>query len=207
LNALYKLWGGAFVDIYVFVDAENLYGMTQEMGIKIDMAKLVGMIENILNGKMKTGYYFMADRFYPVLPNKDELTKEDDVSQIIFAYQKQEGFKRWLSKQGFQIICRKPQITKRDDGSKIFKADCDSMVTSEMTALAMEKIASRENSAFVLVAGDGDYDYTLNKIISMGYDFWIVSSERFLADNILYMLSANKIIYLEKISSQIERKE
>ena len=100
----------------------------------------------------------------------------------------QHRFLRYFQRNGFNIVTKECKVIKKIDGTKIRKANFDDKIIYDI----MQHIWNRECGEIVLMSGDSDFAYVMDRIKKLGFKITIVSSEatisgelRALADDLI----------------------
>lgn len=107
--------------------------------------------------------------------------------------EKQKGFLLWMRHHGFRVVTK--ELVQFVDGSK--KANLDVEIAVDMMTLA------DSYDTAILVSGDGDLAYAVNKISYLGVRVEIVSLRSMTSDSLINV--ADRYIDLETIKEFIQK--
>lgn len=163
--------------VSVFIDENSIFRSSREFGIDVDYKKLLDeVIIDDYSDIIKSTFY-MA-----MVSGSDETTR------------KQKGFITWLRNNGFRVVTK--NMIKHGNGDYSqpgFSAEISSDVMS----------TKESYDVCVLVGGDDNLSYTMNKLSALGKRIIIVGFK----DNIPYRLknSSDEIIDLSDYLKEIEK--
>lgn len=105
----------------------------------------------------------------------------------------QNGFIESLRSKGFKVVAKDSKVINQNDGSTKIKANLDVEITTD----ASELIWRRDCDELVLVSGDSDFAYFLERATSYGVNITVVSSKPTLSQELAKL--ATRVILLEDI--------
>ena len=107
--------------------------------------------------------------------------------------EKQKGFLLWMRHHGFRVVTK--DLVQFVDGSK--KANLDVEIAVDMMTLA------NSYDTAILVSGDGDLAYAVNKVSYQGVRVEIVSLRSMTSDSLINV--ADRYIDLETLKESIQK--
>ena len=142
---------------------------------KIDFERLVSLIA--------TGFEVVHKSIY--MAKRVGLDSNKIVSQNKFIEN--------LRSRGFKVIAKDSKVITQNDGSVKIKGDMDVEITTD----ASELIWRRDCDELVLVSGDSDFTYFLERANSYGVNITVVSSRNSISQELARL--ATRVILLEEI--------
>lgn len=85
----------------------------------------------------------------------------------------QQGFLTYFRKNGFNVITKECKIIKQDDGSTKIKANFDVEIATDCCT----HIWQRECKEIILISGDSDFAYLLQKARDFDFQISVVSTQ------------------------------
>lgn len=204
-----------FTRIAVFIDGSNLYH-TQKSNLywKIDLKKLqkylVGRFsDENKNAKIVEAIYYTGKRFshnsklstensleLESSPPAEELREELPDTNALSLFEKQERFIRTVINCGYSIVRKDVKLIRSEEGP-LLKSNFDVEIAVDMT----RKISDYDVA--VLVSGDGDFTYLVDKLITLGKKVYVISHPQRIAQELREAVGMN-FIDISHIKSQVE---
>lgn len=103
----------------------------------------------------------------------------------------QKGFLDYFRKTGFTVVTKESKVIKLDDGSTKHKANFDVEITFDACA----HIWKRECDEVILISGDSDFAYLIDKAKGLNFQITVVSSKATLSHELRER--ANRLILLD----------
>lgn len=143
----------------IFIDGSNIWATARNLGMQVDYAKLLTLLEKIVEGELVRAYYYTAIHEDPQRRNKglhDLLT--------------------WLEFNGYTVVKKYTKIfIDEETGKEKIKGNMD----MEIAVHAME-LATCPNpiNKIVLFTGDGDFTTLVEALQRKGVRVMVVSTIR-----------------------------
>jgi uncharacterized LabA/DUF88 family protein len=112
---------------------------------------------------------------------------------VDFTNDKQKGFLLWMSRNGYRVVSK--ELIQQPDGSK--KANLDVEIAIDMILL------SRYCDSLVLLSGDGDLAYAVNKVAYAGTQVEVIGLSSMTSSSLIDV--ADRYTNLESIKHQIQK--
>ncbi len=144
--------------IAVFVDASNEWHRMKKENFRVDYGKLCDYVARMAHGDVIIRYIYIG------VSEVNQKTK--------FAFS--------MEKQGFCVRKRQMKIIRNHDGDIVrAKADTDAMMAMDVGSHIPDFDIA------VLVTGDGDFDYAVERVIQEGKIVYIFSTYRMTGKELL----------------------
>ncbi|MFZ2226841.1 MAG: NYN domain-containing protein [Candidatus Moraniibacteriota bacterium] len=105
----------------------------------------------------------------------------------------QQGFLNYFRKNGFNVITKECKVIRLDDGSTKLKANFDVEITFDVCS----HIWKRECNDVILISGDSDFAYLIDKAKELDFRITIVSSNSTISTELRER--ANRLILLDDL--------
>lgn len=108
----------------------------------------------------------------------------------------QQNFLHYFKKNGFKVVTKECKIITQEDKTTKRKANFDVEITTDCCT----HMWRRECTEIILVSGDSDFAYLLEKAIEFNFQISVVSTERTLSRELRELAQkTGKLILLDKL--------
>ena len=168
--------------------------MSKKVAVLIDLANISSAFEIIKRAK-KLPFATKIDynRLVTAVTLGDEI-----ISKSIYTGSKktvdqraQQGFFDYFKKNGFNVVTKECKIIRLEGGAEKVKANFDVEITYD----ACSHIWKRECAEIILVSGDSDFEYLINKAKELDFKITVVSSNATLSREL--RTGADRVILLD----------
>lgn len=192
-------------DIAIFVDGENLRYMLRDIGLKINIKSFLEAMQLNIGGRFSHGIFIAIDRSETLDPSPGN-GGDIDAARIEKYSSSFSRFQNHIADLGFKVITKHPKKIQVCGTDYLkFKSGGDVEIAVEMTSFIIKNLKLKNKPSIVLVSGDSDYEYLIERALSMGYEAWVIATQNSLSKELLRTVGGNHVIYLEKMRKFIER--
>lgn len=165
--------------VAVFVDGSNLFYTQRNMGWIMSLDKFLSYIEDTY-GNIVDAYYYIGKGTPPA--------------------EGQQQFLDAVVESGYTLVTKTLKTIRNEDGMVKKKANLDIEIVLDM----FNTIDTYDLA--VLVSGDGDFDRALQQLRARGKEFFVFSTDEYVAKEIR-QTAGRRYINLETLKDDILHKE
>jgi uncharacterized LabA/DUF88 family protein len=172
--------GNSPLKIAIYVDVMNVMGMSKYLEKNINFRALLNFL---IKKVLPEGEIIIKDVFYDIYPNGNSQRIQEFINPLI-------------EKLNFKSIGAKVKVystASSQERAKTFKSRTD----QQLTVNVMEHLYQEKFDVIVLLAGDSDYEFLLEKCLEKGKKVIIVSAKKALAPELNSKYVSTQVILLD----------